>query len=103
MPLPRIQSLLLPVLRLVARESGCLVEEIRLGVKTEFDLTDDQITQTHSKSGQNVFVNRVAWALANLVMGKAISLKRIGWYEATELGMKILQGNPAGLTIKDLH
>jgi len=102
-PLPRIQSLLLPVLRIVAGESGHSVEEIRNRLKDEFTLTDKQIKQTHLKSGINVFVNRVAWALAHLVMGKAITPVGIGFYIMTERGVTILKGNPLELTIKELH
>ena len=101
--IPRIKSLLLPVLRIVAGDSGHSVEEIRNRVKDEFRLTDKQVKQTHPRSGMNVFVNRVAWALAHLVMGKAITPERIGIYRVTERGVTILKGNPSELTIKELH
>ena len=102
-PIPNIQSLLLPVLRIVAGDSGHSVEEIRNRLKDEFELTDKQIEQTHPKSGINIFVNRVAWALAHLVMGKALTPERVGFYRTTERGVAILKGNPLELTIKELH
>lgn len=102
-PMPKIQSLLLPVLRIVAGESGHSVEEIRNRVKDEFRLTDIQIKKTHPKSGLNIFVNRVAWALAHLVMGEAITSERPGFYRVTERGVAILKGNPSELTIKELR
>jgi hypothetical protein len=103
MPIPRVQSLLLPVLQIVADRAEQSVEEIRKRVKDEFKLTDQEIKQTHPKSGNNVFVNRVAWALAHLVMGKAIAPERKGFYKVTERGVTILKGNPSELTIKELH
>ena len=101
-PTPRVQSLLLPVLRMVADESGH-VEDIRKRVKDEFKLTDKQITETHPKSGINVFVNLVAFALANLVMGKAITRESKGFYKVTDRGVTILKGKPLKLTIEELH
>lgn len=103
MPIPKIQSLLLPVLRIVAGESGHDVEEIRSRLKYEFKLTHEQIEQTHAKSGINVFVNCVAWALAHLAMGKAIAPDRKGHYRTTERGVMLLDGNPLELTIRELH
>jgi len=103
MPIPNIQSLLLPVLRIVAGGSGHSVEEIRDRLKDEFELTDEQLEQTHQKSGINIFVNRVAWALAHLVMGKAVTPERVGFYKMTERGVAILKKNPLELTIKELH
>lgn len=103
MPIPRINSLLIPVLRIVSDESGHSVEDIRKGVKDQFKLTDEQTKETHPKSGMNVFENHVAWALAHLVMGKAITPERTGFYKITERGLAILNGNLRELTIKELH
>ena len=103
MPVPRVGSLLQPVLRILAGESGSSVEDIRKRIMEQFELTDQQIDQTHPASGMNVFVNRVAWALAHLVMGKAITPERKGIYRMTERGVAILKRNPSELTIKELH
>ncbi|MGO9112083.1 MAG: winged helix-turn-helix domain-containing protein [Thermoguttaceae bacterium] len=102
MPIPTVQPLLLPVLRIVADQAEQSVEVIRKRVKDEFKLTDEQVKQTHPKSGKNVFVNRVAWALAHLVMGKEIELREHG-YQITERGLAVLKENPLDLTIKGLH
>lgn len=102
MEIPRVQPILLPVLRIVADQAEQSVDEIRKRVKDKFKLTDEQVKQTRPKSGKNVFVNRVAWALAHLVMGKAIERREHG-YQITERGLAILKENPLGLTIKELH
>lgn len=101
MTIPSIPSLLLPTLRMIA--VGNSVEEIRECLKEQFKITPDEAEQTHVKSGLNVFVNRVAWVFAHLVMGKVIVLKEEGVYEITERGTSILKGNPLELTIGDLH
>jgi hypothetical protein len=101
--IPGIAALLLPVLRIVADKSGHSVEAIRNRVKERLELSDEEIRRKHPKSGTNVFVNRVAWALAHLVMGKAITQERSGFYRITDRGRAILERNSAELTIKDLH
>jgi len=103
MPIPKIKPLLLPVLRIIADQSGHSVKEIRERVKVEFKLTDKQIKQTHPASGINVFVNRVAWALAHLGMGQAITLERDGTYRIAKRGLTLLTEAPSELTIKGLH
>lgn len=87
MPIPRVQLLKLPVLMMTADGAEHSTETLREGVR---------------KSGINVLVNRVAWALAHLVMGNAILLKRENFYQITERGLAILKENPRELTIKAL-
>ena len=103
MPIPPIQPLLLPVLRITADKPSRSVEEIRERVRREFEVTPEELEQKHPKSGTSVFVNRVAWALAHLVMGLAI--ERIGkdTYRITGRGRNILQGGPSELTVGELH
>jgi len=101
MSLPTVQPLLLPVLRMTGE--GLSVEEIRERVKAQFKITADEAEQTHAKSGKNIFVNLVAWALANLVMGKLIERKDNGIYQITERGVLTLKGNPSELVIHDLR
>ena len=103
MPIPNVQPLLLPVLQIVADQAEQSVEEIRMRVKDKFKLTNKQVKQTHTESGRNIFVNRVAWALAHLVMGKAITSEKKGFYRVMERGVTILKGNPSELTIRELH
>jgi restriction system protein len=102
MSFPRVQPLLLPTLRLVA--DGHSVEEIRERLKEQFKIVGIRAEQRgFPTSGRNIFVNRVAWALAHLVMGKLIELNHAGLYRITEQGKSVLKGNPSELTIRDLH
>lgn len=103
MPIPKIQPLLLPVLRMVA--DGKSVEKIRERLKEQFQITAAEAEQIYAGSGDNVFVNRVAWALAHLVMGGLIRKVGItdGNYQITDNGIARLNGNPSELTISELH
>jgi restriction system protein len=102
MSVPTVKTLLLPVLQITKDRSEHSVNEVRELIKEQFKLTPDELSQIHPSSGINVFVNRIAWALAHLVMGKAIVLGEKG-YRITERGLKILMENPSELTIRQLH
>jgi restriction system protein len=109
MPIPDVQTLLLPVLDVLADGAEHQVEEIRERVKNQFGVTSSEFTQKNKK-GASVFVNRVAWALAHLNMEAgpighptALVLVRQGIYRISEHGNAILKRNPSHLTIKDLR
>jgi restriction system protein len=101
MPLVNVQTMLLPTLRLTAE--GLSITETRKRLRQQFKITPAEAKETHAKSGKNIFINRVAWAFAYLVMGKLIELKDKGAYRITEQGTVVLNGNPAELTISELH
>jgi restriction system protein len=107
MPIPDPQTLLLPVLKVLADGAEHTVEEIRERMKNQFNVTPSELTQKNKKGF--VFVNRVAWALAHLNMesgplghSKEITLIKKGVYRITERGTAILKSNPSELSIKDL-
>ena len=109
MPIPDPQTLLLPVLKVLADGAEHHVEEIRECVKNQFGVTPSELAQKN-KRGASVFVNRVAWALAHLNMEAgpighpaAIVLIKKGVYRISEHGTAILKGNPSDLTIRDLR
>ena len=101
MPIPKVTELLMPVLRLTGNGVEHSVEDIRAQMRRQFNVTPAE-AEVVSRRGINVFVNRVAWALAHLVMGKALVLKSKGRYEITDRGFDILQLHPSELTIREL-
>jgi restriction system protein len=107
MSIPDPQTLLLPVLKVLADGTEHRVEEIREHMKNQFGVTPSELAKKNKKGF--VFVNRVAWALAHLNMeagpighAKEITLIKIGVYRITERGTAILKSNPSKLRIKDL-
>jgi len=109
MPIPDSQTLLLPVLRVLADGLEHSSQEIRERVKVQFDIAPRELSQKH-KNGIPVFHNRVVWALANLNMrrgplghSEAIERVRKEVYKITEYGRAILGRNPSELTIRDLQ
>lgn len=101
MSIPKVQPLLLPVLRALADGNEHEVDEIRKRVAEELRLTVDEHKETHPKSGMNVYVNRVAFALAYLNMGKAITKRKEGVYQIAERGKALLASGVKDITIID--
>jgi restriction system protein len=108
MPIPDSQTMLLPVLRVVADGHEHSSEEIREHVRVQFEIAPDELLQK-LKNGTPVFHNRVAWALAHLNMrrgplghSEAIEKVKKEVYKITEYGKAILKRNPSALTIRDL-
>ena len=108
MPIPDCQTLLLPVLRVLADGVEHSSGEIRECMRVQFGIAPHELLQK-LKNGIPVFNNRVAWALAHLNMGRgplghseAIGKVRKEVYRITEYGKTILSRNPSDLTIKDL-
>jgi restriction system protein len=101
MSIPKVQPLLLPVLRALADGTEHESKEIRDRVAQELRLTSGEQEEIHPKSGLNVYVNRVAFALAYLNMGKAITKKREGMYQIAERGKQLLECGVSDLTINE--
>jgi restriction system protein len=101
MSTPKVQPLLMPVLRAIADGNEHSVEEIRDRVANDGGPTIEERREIHPKSRQNVYVNRVAFALAYFNMGKAITKKREGWYQIAERGRAILASGVRDLTPRE--
>lgn len=101
MSTPKVQPLLLPVLRALADGTEHPVEEIRNRVAKELRFADEELYEIHPKSRQNVYVNLVAFALAHFNKGKAIIKKRKGVYQIAERGKAFLASGVRDLTINE--
>ena len=106
MTIPGFQALLLPELRVLADGVEHSSQEIRDGVRVQFDIAPHELL-VRNKKGKTVFDSNVDLALANLQGAprgrtKAIEKIREGVYKITKYGKVILSRNPSDLTIKDL-
>ena len=102
MAIPDYPILLLPVLRVMAGGGDTLVETIRTCIASQFNIEGAELA-VKQRNGSTVFINHVAWVLAQLNMGKAITRTSKGVYRIAERGIAILKANPADLTVKDLR
>jgi len=102
MPVPDVQSLLLPILRITGDKAEHTSLELRERIKDDFCISLQDARRVHKK-GLNVWTNQVAWALAHLVMGKLVLSTRKGHYYITDNGIAMLNTHPSDLTIRQLH
>jgi hypothetical protein len=106
MTIPDFQTLLLPVLHVLADGVDHSSQEIRDRVRVQFDIAPHELL-VRNRKGKTVFHSNVDLALANLQGAphrrtKAIEKVRKGVYKITEYGKAILSRNPSDLNIKDL-
>lgn len=102
MPIPSVNDLVLPVLKLAADRVEIPTTELLEKIATEFSLTPDELAAT-MKSGGSVVRNRIAWAIVHLELANIVSLVAKGMYQITNRGTSLLATKPQKLTIKALH
>jgi restriction system protein len=99
MAVPDFQTLMLPALVLVGKQSPITAAEVRDALAQEFALTPDDLAQMLPSGKQATFTNRVAWAYSYLKQAGLISSPRRGAYEITERGRSVLAAPPARIDI----
>jgi len=98
---PKVQPLLLPVLRALADGTDHLAGEIRTYVSHELNLDPDYVEGTKAKNGYSFYENHVAWTFVYLTMGQAIAKRQEGVYQIADRGRAILDSGVSDLTINE--
>lgn len=101
MPVPELQSLFLPLLRLTADGAEHALRDLRQQLQVELQLTDDDLVKRIA-GGQSKFGNRVSWGAVNLCRGGALERLGQGVFRITPRGRDLLQQHPEGLGLEDL-
>ncbi len=83
MPVPDFQTLMLPALRVLERQSPSTTGEVRRALAEEFALSEADLAELLPSGRQTTFANRVAWAYSYLKQAGLISSPRRGAYEIT--------------------
>src|SRR5271156_6479157 len=98
MPIPDYQSLMLPVLKVVADGKERSVAEIRKHIATELKLSEEDLSERLASDATTVFLNRIGWAVQYLKEAAAIWAVRRGVYDITDRGLSLLQNHPSEIT-----
>jgi restriction system protein len=105
MPIPDYQTVMLPLLRVVARHSAPLhfTDAVQL-VADEFALTPEERQQGFA-SGRNTTVirNRTYWAKLYLKMAGLLSIPQRGFVQVTERGQRALSENLKAINVDYLN
>ena len=103
MPVPDFQSLMLPVLRILAGGQEFAPAAVREAASREFQLSEAELRELLPSGRQTTFANRVAWALAYLKQATIVESPRRGSYRITDRGRAILADSPARIDIAFLQ
>lgn len=90
MSIPDFQTIMRPLLAILADGEERPVQAIRETLAQEFELTEEELEERLPSGRQRTYVNRVAWALAHLKGAALIESPRRGVYRATARGQQVL-------------
>jgi restriction system protein len=99
---PDFQTLMLPVLKVLAEKGPIKSIDIRATIAAQFKLSDEDLQEMLPSKLQGTFHNRVAWALSYLKRAELISAPARSTYIATELGREVLGDPPERITVSYL-
>jgi restriction system protein len=103
MPVPDFQTLMLPVLREIARSETKPLKDLRDSLAVEFGLTTDDLAQLLPSGRQTTFANRVGWATSYLKQAGLIEFPSRAVYRITDRGRAALNEAPARIDIDYLR
>jgi len=99
MPVPDFQTLMLPALRVLAKQSPRTTVEVRMALASEFHLAEADLAELLPSGRQTTFANRVAWAYSYLKQAGLIGSPKRGTYEITERGRSVMAESPRRIDI----
>lgn len=103
MPIPDYESLMLPLLRVLATQDTVKLSEAADRLADEFRLTDDERAQLLPSGQSTVLRNRVAWAKTYMKQAGLIAQPKRGEMAITERGQGLLASKPSAINGKVLR
>lgn len=103
MAIPDYQTVMLPLLKLVAIHGKIKLKDAQAAIADEFKLTDQEKSALLPSGKQLIIYNRVGWAGTYLRKAGLLSLPQRGMMEITERGKKVLSENPSKINVKYLE
>lgn len=100
--IPDFQSIMLPLLQLLADKQVHKSLELKKLISDKFNLTEDERKELLSSGAQFKIDNRVYWAISYLKNANLVQYPLRGSYQITENGLKILANAPEKINIKFL-
>jgi restriction system protein len=100
--IPDYQSLMLPLLRLVADKQEHRYRDIIEELATEFKITEEERKELLASGNQAIFDNRVGWAKTYLKKAGLLDSPKRATFVISELGIQTLKKNPDRIDAKYL-
>ncbi|MDB9428066.1 restriction endonuclease [Microcystis aeruginosa CS-555/01A07] len=103
MPIPDFQSIMLPLLKILADGKVYKYREIFEALVREFQVTEAERKEMLPSGQQEIFANRVGWAKTYLKKAGLIESPQRATFVISEKGKEILSQNPARIDAKFLR
>jgi restriction system protein len=103
MPIPDFQSIMLPLLKILADGKVYKYREILEALAREFQVTEAERKEMVPSGQQEIFDNRVGWAKTYLKKAGLIDSPQRATFVISEKGKEILSQNPARIDAKFLR
>ena len=103
MAIPDFQSLMLPLLKVVADGREYRLRDVVELLAEEFHLTDEERQQLLPSVRYPTFDNRIAWAKTYLKKAGLIDQPRRAFFQITERGREVLKTSPRLINMKFLE
>lgn len=100
--IPDYQSIMLPLLKVVADKKEYKLQELIEILSSSFKLTEDDREEMLPSGQQRIFDNRVAWARTYLKKAGLVDSPRRAFVTITERGLKVLSENPDFINVRFL-
>ena len=102
MAIPDFQSIMLPLLVVIADGAEHTNPQVAAALARHFQLSDDEVAQLLPAGQQRVFTNRISWAKAYLKRAGLVESPDRGTVRLTESGRAVLAGQPAKIDLRFL-
>ena len=103
MPIPDFQTLMLPLLKVVADGREYRLRDVVELLAEEFHLTDEERQQLLPSGRYPTFDNRTAWAKTYLKKAGLIDQPRRAYFQITARGREVLKSSPSLINMKFLE
>jgi restriction system protein len=100
--IPDYQSIMLPLLKVVADKKEYKLQELIEILSSSFKLTDTDREEMLPSGQQRIFDNRVAWARTYLKKAGLVDSPRRAFVTITERGLKVLSEKPDFINVRFL-
>jgi restriction system protein len=103
MTIPDFQSIMLPLLKVVADGQDHSGKELLDTLSERFHLSESELGEQIPSGKQGVFYNRLGWACTYLRHAGLLEAPRRAHYRITDRGRKVLESNPTRVDMRYLE
>ena len=102
MAIPDFQSIMLPLLELISDRKEHKMRDLTDALAVKIGVTDEEQKELLPSGAAPVFYNRTAWAKTYLKKAGLLDSPKLGIVVITNLGIEVLQKNPATINVNFL-